>query len=235
MFGKVIGAIAYRIVSLFMRRGWAAPIAFYLYPWIYRGSYFALQPQRLRCWLNAVWERRDLPGEIVEVGSFLCGTSIVTSKMLSNTGVRTRYVCCDTFNGFVPAQAKQDVAAGMLSHLQSAFPASIELVRLIVRSQGTTDLELLQGDIVVMPESSLPGRISVCLLDVDLEEPIYVALAKLWPRLIPGGVIMVDDCDDSESWRARHGYQRFCREQGLAQRYEFGLGVLERLANGEPS
>jgi hypothetical protein len=38
------------------------------------------------------------------------------------------------------------------------------------------------------PDESLPAKIAVCLLDVDLSEPTYIILSRLHPKLSEGGV-----------------------------------------------
>ena len=38
------------------------------------------------------------------------------------------------------------------------------------------------------------SNISFCLIDVDLTRPVSRALAEVYPRMAPGGVIVVDDC-----------------------------------------
>jgi hypothetical protein len=42
----------------------------------------------------------------------------------------------------------------------------------------------------------------------------------------PGGVILVDDCAEGSSWKARVGYDRFCRDEGLQTRYLYGMGIV---------
>jgi O-methyltransferase len=43
-----------------------------------------------------------------------------------------------------------------------------------------------------VPEN-LPERISVLRLDMDMHDPTVVAMDKLWERLVPGGVLIIDD------------------------------------------
>lgn len=64
------------------------------------------------------------------------------------------------------------------------------------------------------------------LVDVDLSLPVYAALRKTWPRMSPGGIILVDGCDTQNPFRARDGFRQFCGEQGLPERCEYGMGVL---------
>ena len=93
---------------------------------------------------------------------------------------------------------------------------------------GAEFVELVEGDIARVPDSLFPPTVATCLVDVDLSEPTYAALSRIYPRLAPGGVILVDDCPPESSWKARLGYQRFVSEVGLLERYEFGMGIVQR-------
>ena len=90
------------------------------------------------------------------------------------------------------------------------------------------DVALVQGDVTTIPDALLPQPCSAVLLDVDLTEPTYVALKRFWPRMSPGGVILVDDCQETSSWKARVGYSRFCEEAGLEPHYRYGMGLLTK-------
>ena len=102
------------------------------------------------------------------------------------------------------------------------------LVQRILAYHEAPDVRLVEGDITQIADSALGGPYAVVLLDIDLSEPTYVALKRFWPLLSPGGAIYVDDCPEGKNWKARLGYQRFCREYGLPEVYEFGLGVVQR-------
>lgn len=54
-------------------------------------------------------------------------------------------------------------------------------------------------------------------------------MIALWPRVVSGGTVLVDDCEEDTEWRgARHGYRRLCASHGLEERYEAGFGVLRK-------
>jgi len=58
-------------------------------------------------------------------------------------------------------------------------------------------VELVKGDVrETIPDyvRSTPGlRISLLNLDVDLYEPTLIALEHLYPRVVSGGVVIVDE------------------------------------------
>ena len=85
----------------------------------------------------------------------------------------------------------------------------------------------MQGDIATVPDEFPPTAVAVSLVDVDLEVPVYEGLRRIYPRLAPGGTILVDDCPPGHSWPgARVGYARFVKEHDLPERYFLGMGVV---------
>lgn len=204
-----------------------------LIPLLYRRPVPELPPERLYLLLDALTRTKALPGAVVEVGCFQCGTSAWAYRMLQALALPRRYVCVDTFGGFVDAQFSHDVDVGTAPSRRDGFRVnSPAFVRRLLDHWGVGGIELLAADIVTLPEAQLPGEIAVALLDVDLDAPTYAALEKIYPRLANGGIILVDDCSDDASnpFRgARLGYSRFVRERGMDERFEFGMGVITRL------
>ncbi len=198
-----------------------------LVPLLYRYPPTCLAPERLYLYLHYLVECKDVPGDIVEIGCNLGGTAAVARNMTRRLGINKRYLCYDTFDGFIEQQFTNDVGLGTPTRNRHMFSGnSQKLVAKILRRHKADDVALIQGDITTIPDSKLPESCSVVLLDIDLAEPTYHALKRFWPRLAPGGVILVDDCPESTDWKARIGYSRFCQEAGLAEQYRHGMGVL---------
>jgi O-methyltransferase len=200
-----------------------------LVPLIYRYPPFGLQPERMATYLSGLLERRDVPGDVAEIGCNLGGTAAIAARMLKRMGWTGRYVCFDTFGGFVQEQFAKDVARGTSSNRQSMFDAnSTALVRKILKRHDASQVELVQGDITKVADHLLSPKYMAVLLDIDLADPTYEALHRFWPRLSPGGIIYVDDCPENYEWKARVGYQRFCQDIGVAEEYSYGLGIVQK-------
>jgi predicted O-methyltransferase YrrM len=190
-----------------------------------------LDPERLTIFLRALASRRDRQGAIVELGCYRGGTALEAYRALMLWEAERRYVCIDTFEGFVDEQFADDEKRGTPDQLRHTFDVnSARTVRRLFRHFGYDQLEAIEGDIAEIPESSLPGEISVCLLDVDLAGPTLTGLRRVYPRLAPGGIVLVDDCGEGAAtgWRANDGYKEFCREAGLTEAYDAGFGIVER-------
>jgi len=80
-------------------------------------------------------------------------------------------------------QFATDVALGTPTSDQNLFSGNSKaLVAKILHQHRCDDVELVQGDIITVPDAALPTPCSLVLLDVDLTEPTYVALKRFWPR-----------------------------------------------------
>ncbi|MFT7519334.1 MAG: O-methyltransferase [Kiritimatiellia bacterium] len=199
-----------------------------LAPLLYRHPPVGLMPDRLYAWLHALTETANVPGAIVEVGCNVGGTAAVASRFLQRAGITREYVAIDTFDGFVPSQFQRDQELGNSATNRHVFrDNSRQLARYVIDRHGGS-VRLVTGDIVTMPDAELPDRIAAALIDVDLAEPVEAALERLWPRLLPGGVILVDDCPPTCDWQARRGYLTFAHRHGLDEQFRFDMARVQR-------
>lgn len=193
---------------------------------IYRYPPVGLLPERLHVWLGALKDTMPVPGDIAEIGCAAGGTAAVSSRMLNHLGSTKVYYCYDTFSGFVGSQFDVDQNLGTPERDRTMFDAnSMKIAKWITSHHGKGDVRLIQGDIMSVSDDKLPPRISACLIDVDLSEPVYAALSRIRPRLSPGAIVIVDDCPEGYSWKARIGYAKFMKEINQPERYDCGLGV----------
>jgi len=124
-------------------------------------------------------------GDIVELGVYR-GNSAALLAALAREHSRRLYLF-DTFTGF-----DQRDFTGHDSHRKPGFAdTSLERVRKLV---GIRDVSYVPG---FFPEScnqiELPAEIAIAHLDCDLYEPTKAGLERFYPRVVPGGLIVVHD------------------------------------------
>jgi O-methyltransferase len=198
-----------------------------LRPVLFRHPPIGLEPERFYLWLDTLLRTSTVAGGVVEIGCAAGGTAAFASRMLQRLGVEKRYCCVDTFGGFDSDQFERDTQLGTSRHVRTMFSAnSKSLVERTIRSLGGHNVELIQGDIATLDDARLPDQISAALIDVDLSIPVYEALRRVFPRLSPGGVIVVDDCGETGQWRGRVGYERFVNELGLVREFRYDMGIV---------
>jgi Methyltransferase domain len=187
-----------------------------------------MPPERLAVYTRELEEHASQPGSVLEVGCFRGGTTVYACEHMRRAGTPiSDYMVVDTFAGFVADQFDADTGLGTPPQFRVSFGTnSRALVARTMRHYHLREVRVVQGDIVAMPAELLPEAVKVCLMDVDLAVPIEVGLEKIKPRMLPGAVVLVDDCHEGSPFGARVGYERFCRAHGLPEKYEAGLGLI---------
>jgi O-methyltransferase len=160
--------------------------------------------------------RRGVPGDLIETGVWRGGATILMRAVLKAYGDTERSVwVADSFQGLPPPDAESYPAdSGDQHHTFDALAVSIEQVRRNFERYG-----LLDEQVRFLPgwfRDTLPGapisQLAVLRLDGDMYESTMVALTALYPRVSPGGYVIVDDYGAIASCRAavhdfldRHG------------------------------
>jgi len=197
---------------------------------LYRNPVSGLAEDNLYAYLDALYKKRAVSGAILEVGCAAGGTAAIAYKFLERLGYSKEYICIDTFSGFIKEQFNIDKSLGVSNKLKNHFSAnSKELVQGNLTRWGVAKgIKLIEGDIIAINQEFIPPQISVCLLDVDLREPIFEGLKRILPNLAPKGIVLVDDCRSDTAWAgALHGYRYFVEKFGLEEKYFMGFGVIE--------
>jgi len=146
--------------------------------------------------------QHNIPGEIVECGVWRGGSMMTVAKTLQEIGDTSRRMrLYDTFKGMGPPapedgadvveQWKQQTAQ---DHNKWCF-APLEDVRANLASTGypSENILYIQGLVEETLQDSLPDQIAILRLDTDFYSSTLAELNQLYPRLSPGGVLIIDD------------------------------------------
>ena len=143
----------------------------------------------------------DIPGTIVECGVFK-GTSLIrfaTFRDLLGNQFSKKIIGFDSFARF-PETNYEDDKKMRQYHLDTAGGESISKQQLmdILKHKGIDKcVELVEGDITeTLPEyvrAHPELKISLLNLDTDIYEPSKVILECLYPRLVKGAILLLDD------------------------------------------
>jgi O-methyltransferase len=159
-----------------------------------------------------------VPGAIVEIGCATGRTTVFLNRHLDELRTTRPYVCVDTFAGFSDDDVRFETERrGKAPGLFDGFRVNDkEWFDQNLADNGIRRVTSYQGDIKTFDLAAAAPSISMCLLDVDLYQPVRVALAKVMPLLGAGGIIVVDDMiDDSSFDGARQAYREFVAERGV--------------------
>lgn len=152
--------------------------------------------------------RHRIPGDIVECGVWRGGSMMLVARTLLELGEVSRDLYLyDTFEGMsAPTEADQDFASrSAASRLDADQPikaesgvwaiSGLDEVRRNMASTGypAEKIHFIQGKVEETIPGRVPGQIAILRLDTDWYESTAHELTHLYPRLISGGVMIIDD------------------------------------------
>ena len=138
-----------------------------------------------------------IPGDFIETGVWRGGCCILMRGILAANAIKDRKVyAIDSFDGLPPPKPDlfpQD--EGLNLHLDTELAVSLEQVKANFARYGLLDEQVVF--VKGLFQNTLPsldaGPFALIRLDGDLYESTYVALEALYPKLSPGGFIIIDD------------------------------------------
>ena len=150
--------------------------------------------------------KNKISGDFVEAGVWRGGSSIVAKKFL--TGERSYYLF-DTYTGMTePTIHDSRVGASSntstvehwknqskSTHNEWVF-ASLEEVQKNSRSFDLLDnsVNFIEGNVIeTLIDLKVPAKIAILRLDTDFYDSTLMELQVLWPRLVSGGILILDD------------------------------------------
>ena len=144
---------------------------------------------------------KDLPGVFIECGMFK-GVSFkrfaMMRELLMQPGGRVM-IGFDAFGKFPGSQYEDDIPRieKFEKNVGSEGIDIIQFKEILNRFNLGDHVELVKGDVsVTVPEyvKKKPElRIALLNLDTDTYEPACTVLECLWPKIVPGGILVVDN------------------------------------------
>lgn len=128
---------------------------------------------------------RGIPGAIVECGVWRGGMLKAALLACELVGTEREVWGYDTFTGMTAPNRLID---------DTEFPAgALAVPEQEVRDYLGERVRLVAGDVKETAARERPEQIAILRLDVDWWDNTMACLKALWPRLSPGGVLLVDD------------------------------------------
>jgi hypothetical protein len=147
--------------------------------------------------------RHQLPGDFIECGVWKGGSSLAAALTFARLSDLSRdFYLFDTFEGMSAPTEKDGVEAqeGYTATLDPKKGSTwcrspLEEVREVLKlaEYPTEKIHFIQGKVEETLPGAAPEQIAILRLDTDWYESTKHELNTLYPRLIPGGVLLLDD------------------------------------------
>jgi hypothetical protein len=139
----------------------------------------------------------NVPGDFIEAGAWRGGATIFMRAILAAYGVSDRKVwVADSFEGLPPPDPKNfPEDEGSIFHLMRILAVSLPNVQENFRRYDLLDnqVEFLKGWFEhTLPDAPI-DRLAVLRIDADMYQSTTEALQFLYPKLSPGGWVIIDD------------------------------------------
>lgn len=157
---------------------------------------------------------QKIPGDLLEAGVWRGGACILMRAILKAHGVTNRRVwVADSFRGLPPPDpARYPADTGDLHHTRTPLAISLTEVKENFRAYGLLDdqVKFLEGFFRDTLPKAPVKQLALLRLDGDMYESTIQTLEYLYPKLSPGGFLIVDDYMLPGAHRAVDDYRKTC-------------------------
>ena len=178
---------------------------------------YKVSPGQLAVLVELMNQTRSIGGSVMEIGVAHGSSSVFMLEHLRSVGDYRRIFLFDTFDGFTEESVEVEVSQrGKVPANYSIFRYGDEQrFRKRLRSLGYQHFETVKGDASKFDWRSI-APIAVVHLDIDLYQPTRAILNDIWPLLVDGGGIVIDDClPDNPYDGSLQAYEEFLAEHNL--------------------
>ncbi|HQY51158.1 MAG TPA: TylF/MycF/NovP-related O-methyltransferase [Ignavibacteria bacterium] len=144
---------------------------------------------------------KNVEGDIVECGVFK-GASFVRFAMFRNLfeeNSEKKLIGFDSFGKFpgTDFEADKKLRENLIKDAGENSISTDQLIDVLKNKACEKNVELIAGDITVtLPEYTKKNpdlKISLLNLDTDIYEPSVTILEELYPKIVSGGILVLDD------------------------------------------
>ena len=170
-----------------------------------------------------------IPGDIAECGVWKGHSAFIIASIFASSNQPKEFHIFDSFEGGLSAKVPEDKAV-----VRPLSEAQVELEKKQFSSTEAQVQDCLKSfPFIHLHSGWIPQRFSAvenkqfCFvhIDVDLFEPTRDSLNFFWPKLVPGGAIVVDDYSLSQFPGCKAAVDKFLSQTTVHMFYEVPLGA----------
>lgn len=167
-------------------------------------------------------------GDVAEFGCYVGTTALFMQRLLRQKAQDKQLHVYDSFEG-LPAKTNEDLSpagqqfkAGELAVAKAVFVKQF-------RQAGVPLPVIHKGWFADLLAADIPAALCFAFLDGDFYDSIQQSLRLVWPRLIPGAIVIVDDYQSLALPGARRAVDEWLRLHPGQLRVEASLAVIRPL------
>jgi len=166
----------------------------------------------IACWAAAYASKLD--GDFVECGVNRGGLARAIIDYTGFERLNKRFYLIDTFSGLVPTYlSEEEKKKGILSAYSYYNDNSAKIVeKTFARFKN---VKIVQGSVPDVLSSLQINRVAFLSLDMNCTIPEIRAAEYFWPRMCPGGVMILDDYGSLLHCEQQKAFDDFARDRSV--------------------
>ncbi len=157
------------------------------------------------CW--AASHAVTLPGDFVECGVNRGGMALTIMEYLNFNALEKRFFLLDTYDGFPDGLRAAAANQGQYSDCHD------DVVRTFMPYRGARIVKGVVPDTLSMIDAD---RLAFLSIDMNSAEPEIAAVRQLWPRLVAGAVVLLDDYGGGPAYlRQKNAFDALAHDMGF--------------------
>lgn len=156
-----------------------------------RGNYSKFSLGDFSNIIQSIEVTKHMEGSYVEIGTFNGSSASVALEYMRRINLKRNCYFLDVFDGFNYVEAKES-SDRYWEGTHTTHGEAVVSKRLMHYSSQHLSVNVIKSNIIT-DSIDYAGQICVANVDVDIYEAVRVALEKVAPRIIVGGIILVED------------------------------------------
>ncbi len=156
----------------------------------------------------AAWKALQVEGDFVECGVYKGSTAMSNLIYLRPLINNRKYYLFDTFDGPDKEVSTKDEYDRLKDHYPDCYQFVVDSFK------PYPNVVVIKGSVPGTLRQKQIDKISYLSIDMNCAYPEYEAMAYFWPKLVPGGVIVLDDYGWPMCENQKAEADRFAREVG---------------------
>lgn len=169
--------------------------------------------------------QKNVVGDVVELGCFEGTSALFEARLLQALAPHKQLWLYDSFEGLPPKTVQDQSPAGM-QFKQGELNASKSKLQAHFKKAHLPLPHIKKAWFNQLVPTDLPFQICFAFLDGDFYGSIKDSLKLVWPKMAPGGVILVDDYQNEALPGAAKAVDEFAMHYNLKVTAEKSLGTI---------
>jgi O-methyltransferase len=163
------------------------------------------------CWFADMV--KDLEGDFVECGVNTGAYSRAVIEYVNFNSLNKKFYLLDTYQGLVPGQISQQESKAGIDQYLTSYRDVYEQVK---QTFAGFNVSIIKG----MVPDTLPqcDAKKICYLSIDMNvvAPEIAAINYFWDKVVPGGVIILDDYGFPQHIHQKNAFDEFARSKNIS-------------------